>query len=196
MEHLLTDITTLCDKGIQILDIAILIGAGILAFLSRQNLRDVGWIRPNVIPNRFIATLQGLPNYPTPEALGNLTSITIPNFGKLEQALYGMGIIQTANLQITTAYRSPEVNKLATGINDSLHLVGLAVDFSCPDPMGWMQYINAVVKSGKIGNVREVIAYPDYNMCHIGWYGSDKGGVARFYKKDVVGNIFELKEYA
>lgn len=70
------------------------------------------------------AERSGISNQPTPEILDNLTYTSTQM--ELVRDLLGTPI------NVNSAYRSPEVNKLVKGAKNSQHVEGKAVDFISP----------------------------------------------------------------
>ncbi len=115
----------------------LIIGLGTLGSVAY-----LAWVRNmNVCPNFTIdeltVTTTGIANTPTPEALGNLHYLCKNVLQPLRD--------QIGRMQITSGYRSPEVNMVlgAQGypVSDtSQHLTGQAVDFiplDVPYDMAW-----------------------------------------------------------
>jgi zinc D-Ala-D-Ala carboxypeptidase len=71
------------------------------------------------------ATRHGVSNAPTPEAERNLRVVLAPGMQRIRDVL-------GTPIQITSGYRSPEVNRLVRGSKTSQHLEGLAADFVSP----------------------------------------------------------------
>lgn len=72
-----------------------------------------------------IAIQNDINNYPPPEVIENL--------GRLSYTMEKVRTLLNSNpILITSGYRCPELNKLAKGAINSVHLYGLAVDFICP----------------------------------------------------------------
>lgn len=70
------------------------------------------------------AARSGISNQPSPEVLDNLTYTATQM--ELVRDLLG------APINVNSAYRSPEVNKLVKGAKNSQHVEGKAVDFISP----------------------------------------------------------------
>lgn len=70
------------------------------------------------------AARTGISNQPSPEVLDNLTYTATQM--ELVRDLLG------APINVNSAYRSPEVNKLVKGAKNSQHVEGKAVDFISP----------------------------------------------------------------
>lgn len=66
-----------------------------------------------------------LDNTPSPATIANLTRVA----EYLEFVRHELG---NRPLLISSGYRSPAVNAAVGGANNSAHLLGLAVDFTCP----------------------------------------------------------------
>jgi zinc D-Ala-D-Ala carboxypeptidase len=82
----------------------------------------------------------GLDNTPTPEVLEHL-KVTA---ALLEQV---RSVLGDRPIQVTSAYRGPDVNRAAGGVKTSAHLSGWAADFVCPSfgsPLKTAQAIAAV----------------------------------------------------
>ena len=87
---------------------------------------------PKLSPNFSLAQLihsdtanqHGLSNQPLPAHLPNLKRLA----ARLESVQRRLG----HPLIITSAYRSPEVNRLVGGVPRSRHALGLAADIACP----------------------------------------------------------------
>ena len=71
------------------------------------------------------ARQQGLDNTPPPE--------TIENLRRLAEGLEQVQGLLAAPLDISSAYRSPELNAAVGGAGASHHLHGWAADIACPD---------------------------------------------------------------
>jgi len=67
------------------------------------------------------ALAHGIENKPTPEHLENLR--------KLAARMEDVRALFDKVIEITSAYRNPEVNALVGGVPDSAHALGLAADF-------------------------------------------------------------------
>lgn len=70
------------------------------------------------------ASREGIDNTPTPEVLDRLKNTA----ECLEQVRKILGYA----VNISSGYRSPELNKAVKGATNSQHLLGEAVDFTCP----------------------------------------------------------------
>ncbi len=70
------------------------------------------------------ALAQGIANLPPPEALENLRL--------LARGLDRVRRLLGAPLEISSAYRSPALNRAVGGVPGSQHAQGLAADFICP----------------------------------------------------------------
>ena len=70
------------------------------------------------------AITHGIDNLPHDEHL--------PNLRRLASALESIQSLLEQPLLISSAYRSPEVNRLVGGVPTSKHALGLAADFVCP----------------------------------------------------------------
>lgn len=71
------------------------------------------------------AARKNISNVPGPDALSNLQ--------RLAETLEKVRSILGDNpILISSGYRSPKLNKAIGGVSDSLHIHGLAVDFTCP----------------------------------------------------------------
>lgn len=68
----------------------------------------------------------GLSNDPPPEILARLKTVAA-QLERVRELLGGKAI------RVTSAYRSPAVNRAANGAKTSAHLEGWAIDFTCPD---------------------------------------------------------------
>ncbi|SFK41256.1 D-Ala-D-Ala carboxypeptidase family metallohydrolase [Caulobacter sp. UNC279MFTsu5.1] len=68
----------------------------------------------------------GLSNTPPPDILKRLTT-TAEHMERVRALLLGQAI------HVSSAYRSPAVNRAAGGAKASAHMSGWAVDFTCPD---------------------------------------------------------------
>jgi len=70
------------------------------------------------------ATRLGLDNIPDAQALGNLRNILAPGLQRLRDLL-------GAPISVSSAYRSPAVNRAVGGAASSQHMLGLAADIRC-----------------------------------------------------------------
>ena len=70
------------------------------------------------------AALKGIDNTPSPEALANMQRLA----AGLEEVRSLLG----APLDISSAYRCPELNRAVGGSAGSQHVQGMAADFTCP----------------------------------------------------------------
>lgn len=70
------------------------------------------------------AERKGMPNLPPPVALENLK--------RLAEVLEQVRELLGQQLNITSGYRSPDLNRLIGGSPNSAHMQGLAADFTCP----------------------------------------------------------------
>ena len=71
------------------------------------------------------ATRRGLSNAPDAAALANLRTVLAPGMERVRNLL-------GSPVQITSGYRSPEVNRAVGGSASSQHCQGLAADFIAP----------------------------------------------------------------
>lgn len=71
------------------------------------------------------AVRKGLENLPSATALANMRNILAPGMQRIRELL-------THPVQITSGYRSPEVNAAVGGGKSSQHVQGLAADFVAP----------------------------------------------------------------
>lgn len=71
------------------------------------------------------AVRRGLDNTPPAAVLANLTNILAPGMQRVRDLL-------ETPVQITSGYRSPEVNRAVGGSGTSQHVLGLAADFVSP----------------------------------------------------------------
>jgi zinc D-Ala-D-Ala carboxypeptidase len=71
------------------------------------------------------ALRRGIDNYPTASALANLRNILAPGLQRVRDLL-------GAPMHITSGYRSPALNAVIGGSNNSQHTQGLAADFVAP----------------------------------------------------------------
>lgn len=71
------------------------------------------------------AVRAGLDNTPPASVLANLTNVLAPNMQRVRELLQNP-------VQVTSGYRSPEVNRAVGGSSGSQHLLGLACDFVSP----------------------------------------------------------------
>jgi zinc D-Ala-D-Ala carboxypeptidase len=72
-----------------------------------------------------LAVRRGLENMPHAEQLANITNILGPGMQRVRDTL-------GAPVQITSGYRSPDINAAVGGSRSSQHTQGLAADFVCP----------------------------------------------------------------
>lgn len=77
-------------------------------------------------PDELTATSTGLPNTPTPEAACRLQALVQH---VLQPARLALGM----PVRVTSAYRSPAVNRAVGGAPHSQHLRGEAADLTCRD---------------------------------------------------------------
>ena len=70
------------------------------------------------------ARARGLSNAADDQALANLT--------RTAQAMEAVRSLLGGPIQVSSGYRSPEVNRAVGGSRTSAHCLGYAVDFTCP----------------------------------------------------------------
>jgi hypothetical protein len=113
---------------------------------------------------RFLVTQTGHKNVPEGEIADNLRN-TIKHFLSLEEAAVEPG----CSIQVTSGYRSPEVNFAVGGVKGSRHLLGLAVDFHCDEPADWIVRMHNELVGFNHGPIHKVIAYLWKPQIHISW---------------------------
>lgn len=82
---------------------------------------------------------RGIANHPLPEHL--------PHLRLLAAALEELQLLLGAPVQVTSAYRSPELNAAVGGVPRSRHALGLAADFACPGFGTPLQVAQAIAAS-------------------------------------------------
>ena len=87
------------------------------------------------------AARHGIDNTPPEEVIGNLKTLAL----LLEEI---RSILGGKPIHVTSAYRSPEVNKLVGSKPTSDHVLGLAADFVCPSFGKPHAFVSELVASG------------------------------------------------
>lgn len=86
------------------------------------------------------AVKRGLDNHPLPQHL--------PSLRRLAALLETIQALLRHPLQITSAYRNPELNRLVGGVPASRHALGLAADVVCPTFGTPLEVARAIASAG------------------------------------------------
>lgn len=70
------------------------------------------------------------------------------------------------DFQITSCYRSPQLNKTVGGAKNSFHLAGLACDITCRDLEDFEKDIKTLFEKNKIGKNLWIKIYKERNFLH------------------------------
>ena len=96
---------------------------------------------PNFTLAELTRTDTGLPNSPNADQMANIERLA----GVLEKV---RGVLGGKPLIVTSAFRSPAVNRAVGGSPTSAHVHGLAADFTCPRYGSPLQVCMAIEESG------------------------------------------------
>ncbi len=110
------------------------------------------------------AARKKIDNTPPPEIVANLTRLA----NTLEIVRSQLGDVQ---IQVSSGYRSPALNKAIGGAKKSLHMKGLAVDFTAPTFGTVLQTARRVAK---IDLGYDQIIYEFGHWVHLGLQETDK----------------------
>lgn len=83
-------------------------------------------LSPHFSLAELCVTSTGLPNRPTAPMRDRLTNTAL----QMERV---RALLNDRPIEISSGYRSPEVNAKVGGSKTSAHVAGFAVDFTCPD---------------------------------------------------------------
>ena len=114
------------------------------------------------------ANRAGIKNYPIKnEELNNILFLA-------KKAELIRNILGNHPIVITSGYRSDKVNKLVGGSKTSSHMLGLAMDFTCPGYGTITQIIATLRKHVDTLNYDQIILeFGDSGWCHIGWKSTE-----------------------
>ncbi|MCK9629639.1 MAG: D-Ala-D-Ala carboxypeptidase family metallohydrolase [Bacteroidales bacterium] len=91
---------------------------------------------------------------------------------------------QVIGARITSAYRSPGVNKAVGGVATSDHVKGLACDFVPQgDKQQAVKKLRAACAQGELGPVRQFIWESYKNVIHVGYYEPGKTGGVQYLEQ-------------
>ena len=116
------------------------------------------------------AALEGIDNTPAAEVIDNLRLLA----GGLEQVQAVTGF----PLEISSGYRSPELNRRVGGAGTSQHTLGLAADFTCAGFGPPMEVVKAIRASG-IAFDQCILEYAEW--VHISFSKAPRGRVLTIY---------------
>ena len=104
-----------------------------------------------------VAARAGIDNTPSAEVVRNLVRLA-----------EGLELVRVAlghhAIHVTSGYRSPKLNQLVGGSNNSMHIQGLAADILCPAAGSPLEVCRAIAKS-RIGT--DQIIHEFGQWCHV-----------------------------
>ena len=121
-----------------------------------------------ITPNFWLSELMmsqyavryGIANVPSTLALVNLRQILAPGLQRVR------GVLNAAML-ISSAFRSPELNKAIGGASNSQHMDGLAADFTAPGFGSPIKVCRKIIEEAELIGFQQIIA--EGRWVHIGF---------------------------